>query len=215
VSPDQGFLPLRGERDEQHDVGLTIPVRGWVFDFDHFRTGAHNFFDHDALGNSNLFIPLTIESVRILGYEATVRSPRLFKKVDVHLAYSHQSIEGSGGITGGLTDFRPPEVFFLDHDQRHTLSTGFTSILPYKSWLSGNITAGSGFLDGDGPGHLPSYATVDLSMGHSFGENWSAKLTATNLADKRYFIDRTNSFGGSHVSDPRMIAVQLRYKFHY
>lgn len=217
VSPDQGFLPLRGERDEQHDIGLTIPVRGWVFDFDHFRTGAHNFFDHDALGNSNLFIPLTIESVRILGYEATVRSPRLFKKVDVHLAYSHQSIEGSGGITGGLTDFAPPAdgFFFLDHDQRHTLSTGFTSILPYKSWLSGNITAGSGFLDGDGPGHLPSYATVDLSVGHSFGENWSAKLTATNLADKRYFIDRTNSFGGSHVSDPRMIAVQLRYKFHY
>jgi len=38
VSPGQGFLPLRGERDEQHDVGLTIPVRGWVFDFDHFRT---------------------------------------------------------------------------------------------------------------------------------------------------------------------------------
>jgi outer membrane receptor protein involved in Fe transport len=217
VSPDQGFLPLRGERDEQHDIGLTIPVRGWVFDFDHFRTGAHNFFDHDALGNSNLFIPLTIESVRILGYEATVRSPRLFKKVDFHLAYSHQSIEGSGGITGGLTDFAPPAdgFFFLDHDQRHTLSTGFTSILPYKSWLSGNITAGSGFLDGDGPGHLPSYATVDLSVGHSFGENWSAKLTATNLADKRYFIDRTNSFGGSHVSDPRMIAVQLRYKFHY
>ncbi len=33
VSPDQGFLPLRGERDEQHDIGLTIPVRGWVFDF--------------------------------------------------------------------------------------------------------------------------------------------------------------------------------------
>ncbi|MGC2745006.1 MAG: TonB-dependent receptor, partial [Candidatus Angelobacter sp.] len=53
VSPDQGFLPLRGERDEQHDIGLTIPVRGWTLDFDNFRTGAHNFFDHDALGNSN------------------------------------------------------------------------------------------------------------------------------------------------------------------
>jgi outer membrane receptor protein involved in Fe transport len=217
VSPDQGFLPLRGERDEQHDIGLTIPVRGWTVDFDHFRTGAHNFFDHDALGNSSLFIPLTIQSVRILGYEATVRSPRLFKKLDLHLAYSHQSVEGSGGVTGGLTDFAPPDAgfFFLDHDQRHTLSTGFTALLPARSWLSGNVTAGSGFLDGDGPGHLPSYATVDLAVGHSFGENWSAKLTATNLADKRYFIDRTNSFGGSHVSDPRMVSVQLRYKFHY
>jgi outer membrane receptor protein involved in Fe transport len=217
VSPDQGFLPLRGERDEQHDVGLTIPVRGWVLDFDYFRTGAHNYFDHDALGNSNLFIPLTIESVRIVGYETTVRSPKLFKKVDFHLAYSHQSVEGSGGVTGGLTDFTPPAegFFFLDHDQRHTLSTGFTAVLPYKSWLSGNVTAGSGFLDGDGPGHLPTYATVDLSLGHSFGENWSAKVTATNLADKRYFIDRSNSFGGSHVSDPRLVSVQLRYRFHY
>lgn len=217
VSPDQGFLPLRGERDEQRDFGLTIPVRGWVLEFDQFRTGAHNFFDHDALGNSNLFIPLSIESVRIVGYEATVRSPKLFKKIDLHLAYSHQTIEGSGGVTGGLTDFAPPAegFFFLDHDQRQTLSTGFTAALPRKSWLSGNVSAGSGFLDGDGPGHLPAYATVDLSVGHSFGENWSAKLTATNLADNRYFIDHSNSFGGSHVSDPRMVSVQLRYKFHY
>jgi len=217
VSQGFDFIPLRGERDEQHDIGLTIPIRGWTLDFDNFRTAAHNFFDHDALGNSNLFIPLTIQSVRILGYEATVRSPRLFKKIDFHLAYSHQSVEGSGGITGGLTDFAPPAVgfFFLDHDQRQTLSTGFTAALPYKTWLSGNVTAGSGFLDGDGPGHLPSYATVDMALGRSFGENWSAKLTATNLADKRYFVDLTNSFGGSHVSDPRVVSVQLRYKFHY
>ena len=217
VSPDQGFLPLRGERDEQRDIGLTIPAKGWVLEFDQFRTGAHNFFDHDALGNSSLFIPVTIAGVRIVGYEATVRSPKLFKKIDLHLAYSHQSVEGSGGVTGGLTDFAPPAAgfFFLDHDQRQTLSTGFTAILPHRSWLSGNVSAGSGFLDGDGPGHLPAYATVDLAVGHSFGENWSARLTATNLADNRYFIDRTNSFGGSHVSDPRMVSVQLRYKFHY
>jgi outer membrane receptor protein involved in Fe transport len=216
VDPASGFLPLHGERDEQHEIGLTIPVRGWVLDFDQFRTGAHNYFDHDALGNSSLFIPLTIQDARIVGYEATVRSPKLFKKVDLHLAYSHQTVEGSGAVTGGLTDFAPPaEVFFLDHDQRQTLSTGFSTTMPYKMWLSGNVYAGSGFLDGDGPGHLPAYATVDLALGRSFGENWSAKITATNLADKRYFIDRTNSFGGSHVSDPRIVAVQLRYRFHY
>ncbi|MGH9539392.1 MAG: TonB-dependent receptor, partial [Terriglobales bacterium] len=27
-----GFLPLRGERDEQHEFGLTIPFAGWTFD---------------------------------------------------------------------------------------------------------------------------------------------------------------------------------------
>ena len=217
VDPATGFLPLHGERDEQHEFGLTIPYRGWALDFNQFRTGAHNYFDHDAIGNSNLFIPLTIESVRIVGYEAMVRSPKLFKMLDMHLAYSHQTVEGSGGITGGLTDFSPPPdgFFYLDHDQRNTLTTGFMTTLPQKFWLSGNLGFGSGFLDGDGPDHLPAYATVDAAVGRSFGENWSAKVTATNLANKRYFIDRSNTFGGSHVSDPRMIALQVRYKFHY
>jgi outer membrane receptor protein involved in Fe transport len=217
LDPQSGFLPLRGERDEQHEVGLTVPLRGWAFDLDHFRTGAHNYFDHDAIGNSNLFFPLTIEAVRIVGYEATVRSPKLFKKLDFHLAYSRQSIEASGSVSGGLTDFSPPPdgFFFLDHDQRHTLSTGFTTSLPSKAWLSGNLGYGSGFLNGDGPAHLPAYATVDVALGRTFGENWSAKITATNLTDKRYFIDMSNSFGGSHVSDPRMVALQVRYRFHY
>ncbi len=212
-----GFLPLRGERDEQHEVGLTIPVRGWTVDLSHFRTGAHNFFDHDALGNSNIFVPLTIDSVRILGYEATLRSPKLFKRADLHLAYSHQSVEGSGGITGGFTDFSVPDAgfFFLDHDQRQTLSAGFTSTMACRSWISGNFSYGSGFLNGNGPDHLPSYRLVDLAIGKSFGENWSAKVSATNITNKRYFIDLSNTFGGSHFGEPRMIAVQLRYKFHY
>jgi len=212
-----GFLPLRGERDEQHEIGLSIPYRGWVADFAHFRTGAHNFFDHDVLGNSNIFFPLTIQSVRVLGYEATLRAPQLFHRLDLHLTYSHQSVEGSGGVTGGLTDFSPPAggFFFLDHDQRHTLSTGFSVQIPWKSWVSGNLAYGSGFLNGDGPDHLPGYRTVDLSLGKSLGENWSAKITATNLTNKRYFIDLSNTFGGSHFSDPRQVSVQLRYRFHY
>jgi outer membrane receptor protein involved in Fe transport len=217
IDPASGFLPLRGERDEQHEIGLTIPMRGWAFDFNQFRTGAHNYFDHEALGNSNLFIPLTIEAVRVVGYEASVRSPKLFKSVDLHLAYSHQSVEGSGAVTGGLTEFAPPAegFFYLDHDQRHTLSTGFTTSIPWKAWMSGNVTYGSGFLNGDGPSHLPAYGTVDLAMGRNFGENWSARISATNIMDKRYFIDLSNSFGGSHVSDPRMVSFQVKYRFHY
>jgi outer membrane receptor protein involved in Fe transport len=212
-----GFLPLRGERDEQHEVGMTIPLRGWTIDLDHFRTGAHNFFDHDVIGNSNIFLPLTIQSVRILGYEATLRSPKLMKQLDLHLAYSHQSAEGMGGVTGGLTDFSPPPAgfFFLDHDQRDTLSTGFVEALPWKTWMSGNLSFGSGFLNGNGPGHLPAYTTLDFAIGRSFGENWSAKVTATNITNKRYFVDLSNTFGGSHVGDPRMVAVQVRYRFHY
>jgi len=217
---DQGlqFVPLRGERDEQHEFGITIPIRGWAFEADNFRTGAHNFFDHDVIGNSNIFFPLTIQAVRIKGTEVTVRAPKVMKRIDIHLAYSHQSAEGSGGVTGGFIDptaLPDAGFFFLDHDQRNTLSTGFSAVLPRKAWLSANFVYGSGFLNGGGPDHLPSYETVDLALGKSFGENWSAKVTATNLSNKHYFVDLSNTFGGSHFADPRMVAVQLRYKFHY
>jgi outer membrane receptor protein involved in Fe transport len=212
-----GFLPLRGERDEQYDFGITIPIRNWAVNVDTFRTGAHNFFDHDAIGNSNLFFPLTIEAARIRGTEVMVRAPRVFKKVDIHLAYSHQSAEGSGAVTGGITDFSPPAAgfFFLDHDQRNTLSTGFAATLPKNAFVSGNVVYGSGFLNGDGPDHLPGYATVDLAVGKSFGESWAVKLSGTNLANKHYFVDVSNTFGGSHFADPRMLSVQVKYRFHY
>jgi outer membrane receptor protein involved in Fe transport len=217
TSQSLGFLPLRGERDEQREFGITIPIRGWAVEVDNFRTGAHNFFDHDSIGNSNLFFPLTIEGARITGTEVTLRAPRLFKKLDVHMVYSHQSAEGSGAVTGGLTDFTPPDAgfFFLDHDQSDTLSTGASYTLPHSSWVSGTVSYGSGFLNGDGPDHLPGYSTVDLSMGKSFGENWDVKLTGTNLANKHYFVDFSNTFGGSHFGEPLMVSAQIRYRFHY
>ncbi len=123
-----GFLSLRGERDEQHEFGLSIPLRGWSVDVSNFRTGARNFFDHIPLGNSSIFLPVTIAGARIRGWEGTVHSPRLFDRGEIHLAYSHMYVEGKGGLTGGLTEFAPPggDYFFLDHDQRDTLATGFT-----------------------------------------------------------------------------------------
>src|SRR5262249_19690488 len=193
-----GFLPLHGERDEQYNFGITIPYRGWALSGDVFRTAARNYFDHDAIGNSNLFFPLTIQAARIRGMEVTLHGPQLLnKKLSVYLAYSRQWAQGSGGVTGGLTDFAPPEegLFFLDHDQRDTLSTGFSLTLPKNAFLSGNVAYGSGFLNGDGPGHLPDYATFDLSVGKSFGENWAVKVTGTNLANKHYFVDLSNTFG--------------------
>lgn len=212
-----GFLPLHGERDQQYEFGLAVPLQGWVLDATYFHTAARNFFDHDVLGNSSIFFPLTIDRARIHGFEATAKSPKLMKHAQFHLVYSHQFVQGKGGITGGLTDFTPPEggLYFLDHDQRDTLSTGLQSDLPWRSWLAAEFSYGSGFLNGDGPSHLPSYQTVDLSIGKSFGENFSAKFTATNLFNGRYFVDLSNTFGGSHVNDPRMIAVQVNWRFHY
>ncbi len=211
------FLPLRGERDEEHEFGITIPLRDWVLDVDNFHTRAHDFFDHDVLGNSNIFLPLTIQGARIYGWEATLRSPQILRRAHLHIAYSHQHAEGFGTVTGGLTDFSPPEegCFFLDHDQRNTLSSVISVELPSHAWTTGTLAYGSGFLDGDGPQHLPAHTTFDVSVGKTFLEDWSVALTALNAADHRYLVDNSNTFGGTHYAYPRQVSVEIRYRFHY
>jgi outer membrane receptor protein involved in Fe transport len=212
-----GFLPLHGERDEQSEVGLSIPIRKWVADFSYFRTNARNFLDHDVLGNSNIFFPLTLSRARIRGFEATLRSPELFRRATLNLVYSRQTAQAMGGVTGGLTDFAPPEAgwFFLDHDQRHTLNAVLHVDLPQKAWVSSTVGYGSGFLNGDGPSHLPAYTVLDLAVGKSFGEAVSLQVTALNVANHRYLIDNSNTFGGTHWANPREVAVQMKYRFHY
>ena len=211
------FLPLHAERDEQYQAGITIPLRKWVLDADAFRTHARNFFDHDEIGSSNIFLPLTIQGARIQGWEATLRSPQILHRASVHLAYSHQFVQGFGAVTGGLTDFSPPETgfFFLDHDQRNTLSTVVTTALPGRAWATANVAYGSGFLNGDGPAHLPPHTTVGLSLGKSLGEDWSLALNALNLANHRYLLDNSNTFGGTHYAYPREVYVEVRYRFHF
>ena len=148
-----GFLPLQGERDIQQEYGITIPVRNWVSTITYFHTSVRNFFDHDVIGNSNIFLPLTIQGAIIEGEEATIRSPLILHRYHAHLVYSHQLAQGVGAVTGGLTDFSPPPggAFYLDHDQRNTLSAGFDGDLPWRSFAAVTINYGSGFLNGDGP----------------------------------------------------------------
>jgi outer membrane receptor protein involved in Fe transport len=212
-----GFLPLQGERDIQQEYGITIPFRNWVSSVTYFRTGVKNFFDHDVIGNSNIFLPLTIDSARIRGVEVAVRSPMLLNHYHAHLVYSHQQAQGFGGVTGGLTSFSPPRDggFYLDHDQRNTLSTGFEGDLPWRSFAAVTLNYGSGFLNGNGPDHLPSYYTIDLSVGKSFGENWTLRFIGTNITNQRYMLDTSNTFGGTHYADPAMVAMQVKFRFHY
>lgn len=211
-----GFLKVRGERDRQKEIGLTIPVRGWVLDLAHFQTDATNFADHDVLGNSNITLPLSIEYVRVRGYEATVRTPQIWHRARMHFAYSNQVVKGRGAVTGGLTDFVPPSAgyFYIDHDQRDTLTTGGSVTLPARAWASTNINYGSGFLDVNGPQHLPQHTTADISFGKAMGENWSFTFTALNIADNRYLLGRASAFAGTHYNDPRQVMVQIRYRFH-
>jgi len=227
---DCGFTALAGERDEEHQFGVTIPFRGWTLDADTFHNRARNYFDHDVIGESNLFFPLTIEKARISGWELTLRSPQLARRAQIHVAYSNQVAQAAGGITGGLIDndlqanicdSAPAGSFCaLDHDQRNTLNVGADLSLPFRSFASTNVYYGSGFVNAF-PGnpysgdYLPGHTTFDVTVGKMFGENFSASVSALNVANRRVLLDNSVTFGGFHWNNPREVFVELRYRFHY
>ncbi len=215
------FVPLPGERDEEHQFGVTIPFRGWVVDADNFLNRATNFFDHNALNSSNVFFPVTVQSARINGWELTLRSPRLRNRAQFYLTYSNQLALGRGCIVGGLIGTcpsPPPGYFFLDHDQRDTLHLGGQYTLPWHAYFSTDVYYASGFSNSNPniPGdHLQPHTTFDLSLGKSFGERFSVNLQGINVASRRVLLDNSFTFGGTHYLNPREIFVQLRYRFHY
>jgi len=227
-SQNTSFVPLRGERDEEYQFGVQIPVRGWMLDADTFQTRVNNFLDHSNIGESSIYFPVTIDGALIQAWELTLRSPRLWRSTQAHLAYSNQIAKQRGAITGGLLcnpetsddcdnsfDYAP-----VDHDQRNTLNVGFDSSLPWRSFGSANVYYGSGFVNGD-PNeqfpndYLPQHTTFDVSLGKSFGENLTVSATALNAANRRVLIDNSITFGGFHYNDPREIYGEVRYRFHF
>ena len=218
------FVSLPGEYDEEHQFGVTMPYRGWVLDMDTFKTNVGNFLDHNNIGASNIFFPITVQHAVIRAWELTLRSPRFAHRAQLHLAYSNQIAEGNGILTGGLVSGPPsPDLSPLDHDQRNTLNVGGDVSLPWHSYASTNVYYGSGFTNGENgtPGwpyqgdYLPGHTTFDLSLGKDFGERFTASVTALNVANDRVIYDDSLTFGGYHWDLPREIYVQLRFRFHY
>ena len=216
---DTAFLPLHGERDTERLLGVTIPVKGWTIEADYFVTESTNFFDHNPLGESAIYLPITEQGALIEGRELTVRSPALWPYGQVHLAYSNQTAECFGSITGGLvvpgTGCGSPPIG-LDHDQRNTLNIGYNATLPRRFFVGSNLSVNSGLSNGFAPPtHLPSYAVFDLTAGRNISRDLSVSITTLNLANKHLLTDNSLTFGGVHWNNPFQIYAELRYKFHY
>ena len=221
VQQQLDFVPLRGERDEEHQFGVTIPLKGWTLDADNFLTRATNFFDHNSLNSSNVFFPVDVQGARISGWELTLRSPRIRNRAQVYLTYSNQLALGFGCVAGGLIGpcpSPPPGYFLLDHDQRNTLHLGGQYTLPWRAYASADVYYASGFSNSNPaiPGdHLQPHTTFDLAIGKQFGERFSLAVQGVNVVNRRVLLDNSNTFGGTHYLNPREIFVQMRYRFHY
>ena len=232
TSQTLAFAPLKGERDEEYQFGVSIPFHGWVLEEDTFQTRAQNWLDHNNIGESNIFWPITWTAALVQGWETTLRSPRLWRRAQVHLAYSNQIAQAEGPITGGVVCpvpvsaacplAIPPGYAPVDHDQRNTLNFGFNASLPRQAFVSANVYYGSGFTNGNPdaqyPGnYLPPHTTFDIALGKSFGEHerYRVSLTAANVTNLRVLLDNSLTFGGFHFNDPRQIYAEFRWRFHY
>jgi hypothetical protein len=227
------FAPLHGERDIQWQYGVTIPFHNWTLNANNYETRAENWLDHNNIGESNIFWPITWAYAQIQGWSLTLRSPDVFHHGQFHLAYANQIAQATSPITGGLIcpvpvtsacplDI-PPGLAPVDHDQRNTLNVGFNSILPWQTYASTNVYYGSGFTNGlygtplvqyPGP-YLPSHTTFDLSMGKTFAEKFTVSANSVNVANRRVQLDNSLTFGGFHWNDPRQIYGEVRYRFNY
>ncbi len=225
------FTPLPSERDEEHQFGIEIPFKGWMLNVDTFKTRINNFLDHANIGESNMYFPIAVDGALVRAWETTLRSPELGRLGHFHLAYSNQIAQQRGDIIGGFTCSiagdpaceRGPDYMPVDHDQRHTLNTGFTANLPLRTWFATNVYYGSGFTNGlagsdqgpyNGP-YLPAHTTFDASAGHSFGEHWKVTASMINVTNHRVLLDNSVTIGGFHWNDPRMISAQVRYRFRF
>jgi Carboxypeptidase regulatory-like domain/TonB dependent receptor/TonB-dependent Receptor Plug Domain len=232
-SQNFAFAPLHGERDKEYQFGVTIPYRGWTLDADNYQTKATNWLDHNNIGESNLFWPITWDAALINGWSVTLRSPSLWHHGQFHLAYANQFAEATSPITGGLIcptpvtsacplDI-PPGFAPVDHDQRNTLNFGYNTTLPWQTYAAANVYYGSGFTNGlygspdaqyPGP-YLPAHTTVDVALGKSFAEKYTVSVNALNVGNSRVQLDNSLTFGGFHWNDPRQIYVEFRWRFHY
>ena len=224
------FAPLHGERDIEWQFGVTIPIHSWTLSADNYETRAGNWLDHNNIGESNIFWPITWKYALIQGWELTLRSPQVWHHGQFHLAYANQIARATSPITGGLICPSPitpscgldiaPGLSPVDHDQRNTLNVGFNENLPWHTYASTNVYYGSGFTNGlpgvQYPGqYLPQHTTFDVALGKTFAEKYTVSVDALNLANRRVQLDNSLTFGGFHWNDPRQIYVEFRYRFHY
>ena len=213
------FAALHGERDEEHQFGVQIPFRGWLLDADTFQTRANNFLDHSNIGESSIFIPVTVQGALIQAWELTLRSPQSWRYGQFHLAYSNQIAQQIGPITGGLICYPPDSaglrccagIFAAGSRPAQHAECGLQRQTSLSRLRLVQCVLRLGILQRVSRTlRRPIQATTCrhtqrriCRSGNHLARKFTVSATAINVANTRVLLDNSLTFGGFHYNDPR------------
>lgn len=186
---------VRSERSHYFDVGLMTRLSShWTVGLDTYYRRITDLADEGQFGPAVLFAPFNYAQGRIYGIESTLGWKSGGSSAYLNTAWSRA--EGTQ-IVSGQYNFSPEELqaianqwIPLDHDQRVTVSGGFSHTLS-DAVVTVDFVAGSGLRSGPlNSDHLPGYLTVNAAVHRKWvvrglGElDWS--LSLVNLFDRVY-----------------------------
>jgi vitamin B12 transporter len=160
---------LRPEHSKSAEISLrslaTAPLQ-WRL------TGFDNRFDDLIVANAETV--MNVSRARIRGVEASIDTAWHGTRLRASITAQRPRDEDTGARLQGRAER------FGTAQATHTFgawTVGVALLASGDRYDSSNQAAGS---------RLPGYAIVDARLRYDFAKNWSAELTATNLADKRY-----------------------------
>ena len=197
------------QRENYWDAGFQQKLgKSLTFGLDtYFRRSTH-LVDEGQFGAPIILTPFNYAKGRIIGAEASLNYAH--RGLSAYGNVSLDKAQGTG-IDSNEYNFSAADLayiaahyIYLDHNQTLTASAGaayrwshgalsgsrVSADLIYGSGLRRALqTPGSGYPDIPNGASLPSYATVNLSVGHTFGASgFDVRLDVENLFDKVYEI---------------------------
>ena len=204
--PSSANTAVRSERSNYFDVGVAFEAtRQLTLSIDGYYRTVKHLQDEGQFGNALIFSAFNFERGRIYGLDlsATYKSDRLGGYVNLGLSQARAL-----GIETGQFNFPQDELAYisshwvhLDHEQRLSVSAGISYRFDAGLSASADMLFGSGVRRGfANTDHLPSYATVNISLAKTFdlGEGFGrldVRLAALNVFDRAYQLRDGSGIG--------------------
>ena len=189
------------QRENYWDAGIQQKLLpGLVLGLDgYFRRSTH-LVDEGQFGAPIILTPFNYGKGRIIGAEMSLNYTRhgfsAYANISADKAQGTNIVSNQYNFNAADLAYIATHYIYLDHNQTLTGSAGASYRWSHGALAGSRISAdliyGSGLRkQGDVPNGatLPAYATVNLSVGHSFGTSgFDVRLDVENLFDKVYEI---------------------------